>query len=323
MEGIQSCKPSCDRAFDPPAMKIQGQSARLSCLNVCEEQSAEIAIMTDEGDKVMLSTQQHAEATLLTYEHLVYNNAGYDGEEMELADFTRVREVGIAVEGELNDQELVDIQALLRDLGGMLKAFLTGEVESDDLPEAAGDLSRFSTISGFEADFEYRASVQYLNFEADQLSVQDAAGPQLTDTPAPVTTTALPVAASIPVLDPAPAAAAPTAAAPMPLRGEAEQTAAKMAKRVNESGLPPRRLLKLLRKFMKNFLKELLANQAIDAEQAQRGESVLDRLIDKVRKSAGGVELRMSRASMNLQSVSRLYEAKAEVELEPAVAETV
>lgn len=74
---------------------------------------------------------------------------------------------------------------------------------------------------------------------------------------------------------------------------------------------------------MKNFLKEMLANQAIDAEQAQRGESVLDRFIDKVRKSDGGVELRMSRASMNLQSVSSLYEAKAEVELVPAVAETV
>jgi len=138
-----------------------------------------------------------------------------------------------------------------------------------------------------------------------------------------VATTAAPVAASIPVLDPAPAATAPNAAAPLPLRGEAEPTAAKMAKRVNESGLPPRRLLKLLKKFMKNFLKELLANQAIDAGQAQRGENVLDRFIDEVRKSAGGVELRMSRASMNLQSVSRLYEVKAELERQPAVAETV
>ena len=314
MEGIQSC----GRASDSPAIESQIQSARLSCLNVCEEQSTEISIMTDEGDKVMLSAQQHAEATRLTYEHLVYNNAGYDREEMELADFTLERDVGIAVEGELNDQELVDIQALLRDLGGMLKAFLTGEVESDGLPEAAGDLSRFGTISGFEADFEYRVSVQYLDFEADQLTVQDAAEPQLTDIPAPVATTAPPVAASIRVLDPAPAAAAP-----MPLCGEAEQTAAKMAQRVNESGLPPRRLLKLLKKFLKNFLKEMLANPVINTEQAQRGESVLDKFMDEVRKSAGGAEVRMSRASMNLQSVSRLYEAKAEVKLQPAVAEAV
>jgi hypothetical protein len=318
MEGIQSC----GRASDSPAIEFQIQSARLSCLNVCEEQSTEISIMTDEGDKVMLSAQQHAEATRLTYEHLVYNNAGYDWEEMELADFTLEREIGIALEGELNDQELADIQALLRDLGGMLKAFLTGEVESDGLPEAAGDLSRFGTISGFEADFEYRVSVQYLNFEADPLTVQDAAGPQLTDTPAPAATTAPPVAASIAVLDPAQAAAAPTATAPMPLRGEAEQTAAKMANRVNESGLPPRRLLKLLKKFMKNFLKEMLANQVINTAQAQRGESVLDRFIGEVRRSAGGVGVRMSQASMNLQSVSSLYEAKAEFKLQPTVAET-
>ena len=165
--------------------------------------------------------------------------------------------------------------------------------------------------------------MQYLNFEAAQLAVQDAAGPQLTDTPAPVTTTALPVAASIPVLDPAPAAAAPTAAAPMPLRGEAEQTAAKMAKRVNESGLPPRRLLKLLKKFMKNFLKEMLANQVINTAQTRRGESVLGRFIEEVRRSASGVEARMRRASMNLQSVDSLYETETEVKLQPAVAETV
>ena len=78
MEGIQSCGGSYGRASDPPAIEFQSQSTRLHCLNVCEEQSAEIAITTDEGDQVMLSAQQYAEATLLTYEHLAYNNAGYD-----------------------------------------------------------------------------------------------------------------------------------------------------------------------------------------------------------------------------------------------------
>jgi len=322
MEGIQSCMPSCGRGADPPSIEFQGQSARLSCLNVCEEQSAEIAITTDEGDKVMLSAHQHAEARLLTYEHLAYNHAGYGWEEIELSDFTLDREIDLTIEGELNDQELADIQALLRDLGGMLQSFLTGGAGSEGLPAAAGGFNRFSTLSAFEADFECHTRVQYLNGEADRLAVQASCRPLLADPPGPAAATVPQVAVSIPVLDPALAAAAPTAVAPLPLHGEAEQTAAKMARRVNTSGLPPRRLLKLLKKFMKNFLKEMLANQVINTAQAQRGESVLDRFIGEVRRSAGGVEVRMSQASMNLQSVSSLYEAKAEFKLQPTVAET-
>ena len=50
MEVIHSCGPLGGRACNPAAIEFQGQSGRLSCLNVSEEQSAQIAITTDEGD---------------------------------------------------------------------------------------------------------------------------------------------------------------------------------------------------------------------------------------------------------------------------------
>jgi hypothetical protein len=315
MEGIQSWAPTCARPSDPPAFDPQGQSARLSCLNACQEQSAEITIVTDEGDKVMLSAHEHFEATLLTYEHLAYRHAGYEGEQMQLADFTMEHEIALAIEGELNEQEIADIQALLRDLGGTLQTFLTGKGTGDGSPATAGDLSRFSSISAFEADFESRISMQYLQVAADRMAAEAPVRLQLADPAARA-------AAPIPPSGPEPKAAALTAATLSPHRGDAEQMAAKMAKRVNESGLPPGRLLKLLKKFMKSVLKELLANQTIDGRLAQRGENVLERFIDEVRKSAGAVEVRGSRVSMNLLAVSSLYEAKAELKLQPAVAET-
>jgi hypothetical protein len=295
----------------------------LSCLNLCQEQSTEIAIMTDEGDKVMLSTQQHAEAALLSYEHLAYQNTRYDWEEIKWVDFAMEREVVLAVEGELNEQEIADIQSLLKELGGMLQAFLTGENASDSSPEVASDLDRFSTISAFEADFEYRTSAQYWNVEADQLTIQTGVRPQLAGLAAPAATDASTVAVSPPTPASAPAASEIGPERPVLPRTEAEQVAGKMAKRVKESGLQPKRLLKLLKKLLKSILKEMLSNQVIDAEQAQLGERILDKFINEVRKSAGGVEVQMSRASIPLQSVSRLYEAKAEVKLQPAVEEAV
>lgn len=321
MEGIQSCWSSCNSPSGPPAFKLQGQTARLSGLNLCQEQSTEIAIMTDEGDKVMLSTQQHAEAALLSYEHLAYKNTRYDWEEIKWVDFTMEREVVLAVEGELNEQEIADIQSLLKELGGMLQAFLTGENASDSSPEVASDLDRFSTISAFEADFEYQTSVQYWNVEADQSTIQTGVRPQLAGLAAP--TDASTVAVSTPTPASAPTASEVGPERPVLPRTEAEQAAGKMAKRVNESGLQPKRFLKRLKKFLKSLLKDMLSNQVIDAEQAQLGERILGKFINEVRKSAGGVEVQMSRASIPLQSVSRLYEAKAEVKLQPAVEEAV
>jgi hypothetical protein len=216
------------------------------------------------------------------------------------------REIDLSIEGELNEQELADIQALLKDLGGMLKSFLVADGAGNGLSGATGDLSRFSTISSFEADFEYRASVRYLNVEADRFGAQASGWPQVADPPLPAETTA-PVVAAAPTL----------------LRPEVEQFAAKMAQRVDESGMPPRKLLKFLKKFLKSFLKELRANQTIDAEQARRGESVLDRFADEVRKSTGAVEARASQVLMNLQAVSSRYEPQAELELQPTVSESV
>jgi hypothetical protein len=323
MEGIQSWDSPCRSAIGPLAIEFPGQSTCLSSLKLCEEQSADIAFMTDEGDKVILSTQQHTEATLLTYEHLAYKNAVYEEEEIGLVDFTMEREVVLAVEGELNEEESTEIQALLKDLGRMLQAFLTGEGASDSPPEAAGDLNRFRTISAFEAEFEYRTSVQYVNVENDQLSVQGAMIPQLAGPAEPAATSAPAAAVSNSDRVPAPAAADEKSAKTVAPRTAAELAARKMAKRVNESGLQPKRFLKRLKKFLKSFLKEMLSNHVIDTEQVQQGERILNKFINEVRKSAGGVEAHMSRASMNPQSVSRLYDAKVEGKLQPAVEETV
>ena len=180
MEGIQSCTPACRGATHSAPVQFQGEAARLTYLNVSEDTSADINILTAEGDKVSLSSDYHSEATLLTYEHLAYSNSGYEAEQGELVDYSEERKIALSVEGALSDQEMADIQALLADLGEMLKSFLTGGgAEEGGVEETSADLSRYSSLSGFEADFEYSARMQYLNLEADQLAVAAAGSPKL------------------------------------------------------------------------------------------------------------------------------------------------
>ena len=321
MEGIQSCGTARGCAIDPSDIRFQQTSTRLSALSVSAEQSADITILTDEGDTVMLSSREYAEAELLTYEHFSATHSGYDREEMQQVDFEAGSELALAVQGDLNDQEIADIQSLLSDLGAMLKAFLTGTDERNGSMEVAGELDRFESISAFKADFEYRVSARYVNLEDDRLTFQAAGAAEpaaLTESEPDDVATAVPSPATTPAATAAGQAGVPSEAS---IR-EADQTAARMAQRVHASGLSGHRRLKHLKKFLKIFLEQFLTTQTVDPKQAQRGETVIERFMDELKTSGAAVEIRMGRAAFDLQIASRAYQATDRASTEPAVVES-
>lgn len=336
MEGIQSCTPTCRGAATPAPIQFQGEGARMTYLNVCEDQSADFNIVTAEGDKVTLSSDYHAETTLLTYEHLAYNNLGYETESGRLVDFSEAHDISLSVEGELNEQELADIRALLSDLGRMLKAFLTGNGEGGG-EENSADLSRYGSLSAFAADFEYRASMQTLIIEADYLTAEAAGLPEpLEAMPAPLPAApvapavvespqpAAPVAPAAPLTpNQPPAPAVPLEATAKTVASENEDAARKMAEKVNESGLKPRRWMKHVKKFLRSLMKEMRANHGIDEEQAKRGETILEKFFGQLEKPSSLSEVTAAKVSLKQQWVSLQYELKADVQMQPSVEETV
>jgi hypothetical protein len=307
MEGLHSCGAGRSRALDPSGIQFQQTSTRLNALSVSAEQSAEITILTDEGDTVMLSSREQAEANLLTYEHLSCTRQGYHLQDLQQLDFEAESEFTLAVQGDLNDQEMADIQALLQDLGGILKAFLTGADENGDLPEAANEVGRFETLSAFQADFKFRVSMHYLNFEADRMYLRATAEPEQTAAP-----------------ESAAAAAAenPSAAPIAGVGDEAEPVAASMAKRARAFGLRGHRRMKHLGRLLEDFLQEMLSSRAIDSAQAVRGQSVIERFMDELKRSGAAVEAQMSRTAFNLQIVRYAYETTGQAQSESAVVET-
>jgi hypothetical protein len=304
MEGLHRCGAGRGCTPDPSDIQFQQTSTRLNALNASADQTAAVTILTDEGDTVMLSSREHAEADLLTYEHLSCTRKGYDRQNLRQINFEAESEFALAVQGDLNDQEMADIRALLKDLGGMLKAFLAGANESDALPEAAGDFERFETLSAFQADFEYRVGMTYWNFEADRRFLRTAAEAEQTAAPAP---------------EPA---ENPNAAPIDGDGGEAGPVAARMAKRARAFGRHGHRRMTHLERMLNSFLQEMVSSQAIDTEQARRGQSVIERFMEELQRPGAAVEARTSRTAFNLQVVRYAYEATGQALREPAVAET-
>jgi hypothetical protein len=179
--------------------------------------------------------------------------------------------------------------------------------------------------------------LQYVNVAADQLAVETAGLPK----PSEAMPAMLPAASIVPAGAESVQPAAPTApaaastlnqqpapavaleAAPKAVTAEDDEAARALAKRVKESGLQPRRFMKLIKKFLRGLMKEMRAKHALDDEQAKRGESILEKFFGQLEKPASVSEVKATRTSLKQQWVSLQYELKADVQIQPRVEETV
>jgi hypothetical protein len=303
--GGASC---CPRAT---AIQQEAELSRLTYLGLKQEQSTDIEITTSEGDKVTISSDARTEAALLTYDHLAFNGAGFDAEEMQLVDLRAESSFELSVEGDLNEQETADIQALLQDIGARLKAFLTGGAPADGAEQAAG---AYASIDSFTADIEVHRELTYLNAEQAQvarvaLAEERPEAQKAPEVAAPQTAEAQ--------------AAAPAAPAVAQATREVEPVAQQLAERVREHR-PSRRMLKQLKKLLKAFLKELHAAREIDAGQARQGEGILDRMFRRIEpQGQGSFDISLSRLSVRQEAIHLRYEMNAPAQAaEPQLEET-
>ena len=314
MEGVQSCTSPAPRPHDLAATQASYQSSRLNRLSVSEEQQADVDIVTAEGDRVTLSSDYSAAASLATYEHLALSDSGYRHIEAQMLNFQMEQDIAVTVEGDLNPQELADIKSLISDLGTMFKEFLaSGGQESPGIDE---EFAKLSSLRSVQAQFEYSASVGYLSAQSDEMTIGGPVPvPSLPEAEAPVAATAQQAA---PAVDPPPVA---TPLPPPP--AETAPLADRMTQKVRDSGVKPQKILKLLKKFLKQFLKGMGAHAGGDAEKAKRGESVLEKFFDQVGKLPAESEIRVNQVSFEQASVKSFFEVKAEKTAPPAVEETV
>ena len=141
-----------------------------SKLSVSEAQSKDITIYTEEGDRVTVSTENQNSTQLLTYEGLQRKISAKEG-----PGFSQVRNtqtmfkgegfqsestsnISITIEGDLNEQEMKDIAAALKDIDRVMTDFLNnGDVVNAAVKSLK--LDDLGTISGVDAIYSCEKSV--------------------------------------------------------------------------------------------------------------------------------------------------------------------
>ncbi len=118
---------------------------------------AALSITTDEGDSVTISFAQDSSAT---YSSLVRGQRGPNGSSLtsvRTLSFEQSSQFEITVEGDLSEQEMQDIQDLVKRVGQALKSLVRGDVE-----RAAAKLSKpgdLESLSGFQVEMAHSESI--------------------------------------------------------------------------------------------------------------------------------------------------------------------
>ena len=167
-----TCNPIPSGQTTPEANYQFYNVSQINHASIASEQSTDITIMTEEGDKVTLSSDIQIDASLTTYNSKALTNTTYAESRGKLLSFDVNRQIDIAVEGDLNDQEMEEIEKVLKAISEMIDDFLSGN--KDQSAESTGSFADLTTISNVEAEFEIKKSLSLVNFSSAKYAAYSA-----------------------------------------------------------------------------------------------------------------------------------------------------
>lgn len=136
-------------------------SSQVNLAAISREQSADISLVTKEGDKVTLAADSSFEAAYATYDRQARMNGAYTESRGRLSSVNFEREITIRVEGDLNSQEQKEIKKVLHIIFKMMKDYLSGKNGKPTGPVVKG--IKLDTFANFEAKFEITQSALEFN----------------------------------------------------------------------------------------------------------------------------------------------------------------
>jgi hypothetical protein len=189
MSGVDSV--SCVPVNNPTALNTQktpdaSASVQTAQVKVSQSQTADITIVTAEGDTVTLSASRSAELSFATY-----NAQGRVGDSSGTisgmsAELHRSSDFSITVDGDLNKEELKEIRTAIRTIQKAATDVLKGHDEKAATRTAK--LAGLDQIASIDADLEFNreVSVTQVSAQAGTTSTPETSETQAT---APVTST--------------------------------------------------------------------------------------------------------------------------------------
>jgi hypothetical protein len=194
----------------------QGSSASIQAtqIKISQSQTADITIVTSEGDTVTLSSSKSAELSFATY-NAQGQVGGSSGTISGMsAELHRTSDLSITVDGDLSKDELKDIRSAIRIIQKAANDVLKGHDEKASA--RAANLAGLAQIASIDADLEFNreVSVTQLSTQSDTSAIPESTEAPASDTQQTEPQEAVtPAPASIPAETPTTAAAAMTATA--------------------------------------------------------------------------------------------------------------
>jgi hypothetical protein len=139
----------------------QYESSQMNLTAVSREQSADITLVTKEGDRVTLAFDSSFEAAYATYDRQARMNGADSESRGRLSSVHVAREITLSVEGDLNEEEKKEIKEVVGEIFKMMKNFLS-DPGGDPTVSAVKDIE-LDTLANVEAKFEVSRSVLEVN----------------------------------------------------------------------------------------------------------------------------------------------------------------
>ncbi len=134
--------------------------SRKQTVNAYESLDTGLTIQTREGDIVTLSSNSFSELNASEYNsrgeiRTDFGNALVTQHTREIT-LTTGEQFSFSVQGDLNEQELADIEAIVRGVDGIVAEVMEGDM--DEAIEKAMSMGNYSSVSMYSADISYERS---------------------------------------------------------------------------------------------------------------------------------------------------------------------
>ena len=153
---VTSLSPTCGCAY--AVRHREGtQSNRLTQVQAATHTSADITLVTAEGDKVTLSTDAVLQAAYTRYDARG-RLRGYGLERhTETFQLASANDISLQIEGDLNDAERADIEQALGTIEKFAADFFTGK--GDEAPNQIFNLGNLNTLRSIDTTLEFSQSL--------------------------------------------------------------------------------------------------------------------------------------------------------------------
>ena len=147
-----------------PAAPTQRLDTQVAGVAVSNDFSGRLSVTTDEGDTITLTADLEADYRAVSYR----SSAQADGAAVDVkanyVEYSLKREFGVTVEGDLNEQELHDLEKLFRKVSNIFRKFFQGEDEEALAKTAklADRFDRLSSLSSLDLSVDIERSITVL-----------------------------------------------------------------------------------------------------------------------------------------------------------------